>query len=273
MIGAYPNYKYSSEDAKNDLVKFVRLDNTNGYAFDDYHSHEYNEILVFLQGGGVHNINFKEEKIKDNSIHLLAAKDLHWVERAKDSLGFAIVYKDQFLQKLTFVNTHIDYRSSFDHTRIINLKDEDIDSFSSIFQELLNNQANDVYMINLIGTFLTKIALSFYVSAPINKIQDTLLTPLIALIEQNYKQHFSTAHYAGLLNTSPSNLHRRIQKSSGKTVQNLQQERLLKEAKRLLITSGASVSEITYELGFKEPAHFTNWFKKQMGITPTEYKW
>jgi AraC-like DNA-binding protein len=44
------------------------------------------------------------------------------------------------------------------------------------------------------------------------------------------------------------------------------------EAKRLLIYTDKSTKEIAYELGFEEVAHFSRFFKKQIGQAPTEFK-
>lgn len=268
----YPTYRYAVEDANRQLARFVRLDNPDGYVFDNFHSHEYNELLVFIKGGGTHNINFQNHPITDCSIHLLAAQDLHWVERSKDSYGFAIVYKDQFLEKLQFMNPDINYREQFDYSRILTLEGSLRENFSHIFQELLGNQQDAVYMLNLIGAFLTKIATAFTGNNRQRKTNDPVIFRLIHLVDLHYKEHLPVSEYAAKLHIAPSTLQKRIRKASGKSLLHLQQERLMKEAKRLLITSGQSIAEITYELGFKEPAHFSNWFRKQTGIAPSEYK-
>ena len=45
----------------------------------------------------------------------------------------------------------------------------------------------------------------------------------------------------------------------------------LKVAAELLMTSGLSVSEIAYKVGFDTPSYFATCFKRQYGIPPTEY--
>jgi two-component system, response regulator YesN len=51
----------------------------------------------------------------------------------------------------------------------------------------------------------------------------------------------------------------------------LQQCRLQK-AEGLLTNGDICIYEVALELGFSADAYFTNWFKKQTGITPTEYR-
>ncbi|OJV50420.1 MAG: hypothetical protein BGO31_13710 [Bacteroidetes bacterium 43-16] len=273
MTNTYPTYQYSEEDAKNKLASFVRLDNPQSYPFDSFHAHSYNEIMVFFKGGGTHNINFKNYTIESGAIHLIAAHDLHWVERAMDSEGFAIVYKDQFLQKLQMVNPDIDFTTLFRDSRIINLDTAAIQQYTSITQEILDNKGQSAYMLQLIGTLITKIATRQFDAPSLSGTYDPMVTRLIALIEKNFKQRLATEDYAKLLHVSARTLQNHVKQASGLSVPLLQKERLLKEAKKMLCTTDSNINEISMELGFKDTAYFCNWFKKATTILPSAYKY
>ena len=273
MLENYPTYKYTEDDVNHQLARLVRLDNPDSYPFDLYHSHEYNEILVFIKGGGQHNINFKRHVIEDNSIHLLAANEMHWIERAMTSTGFAIVYKEQFLHKLQLVNPEIDFQLRFNHSQIINLSKKEAEDFNFIFYELLNNVSPSAYQLQIIGAFLAKIADLLQPITNLRKTQDAILSQLLPLIEENFKRLKTTAHYAALLHLSERTLYNRVKKASGCTVMELVLERTLKEAKKFLSSAAYTVAEIADELGFKEPSHFSHWFKKQTGMLPSAYKY
>ncbi len=49
-------------------------------------------------------------------------------------------------------------------------------------------------------------------------------------------------------------------------------ERLLQEARRLLQFSAIPVSEISYQLGFADPAYFSRFFTKRCGTSPSQYR-
>jgi AraC-like DNA-binding protein len=49
-------------------------------------------------------------------------------------------------------------------------------------------------------------------------------------------------------------------------------DRVLLEAKRLLMYTGKSVTDISGELGFEDPAHFSRFFKKQAGLTAMDFR-
>lgn len=268
----YPAYSYSEEDVRNELAQLMRINPRKTHAFDEFHAHEYHEIIVFLRGGGVHNINFEESAIRTNSIHILSAGDLHWVERNKQSEGFLIIFKEEFLYKLGFLNPDIPYNRFFSHSQVIDLDKEMAADFQTFFEELQLNKSRDVYMLSLIGTFLTKIVACFDAGKEPQSSQHPLTADLTKLINKNFKKRLSMEEYAKLLHTSPGNLRKIIKAHTGQSVQGLQQARLLKEAKKLLCYPDYNISDVAYELGFKETAHFSNWFKKQVGKTPSEYK-
>jgi hypothetical protein len=213
MTIKYPTYYYSEEDARNQLASFVRLDNPESYPFDSFHAHHYNEIMVFLKGGGTHNINFRNHSIKSGAIHLIAAHDLHWVERSMDSEGFAIVYKDQFLQKLQLVNPDVDFTGLFNHSRIINLEAAEIKQYDLIIREMLENKGQSAYMLQLIGAFITKIATRQFETPVLAKNYDPLVNRLVALIEKHYKERRVTEDYAKMLHVSPRTLQDHVKKA------------------------------------------------------------
>ncbi len=274
MQNQYPTYQFSDVDAKINLARFVRLDNPESYPFDSFHAHAYSEIMVFVKGGGTHNINFEHHNIKDNSIHHIAANDLHWVERSMDSEGFAIVYKDQFLHKLQYVNPEIDFAQVFNHSKILNFEQDNFSEFQLIIKELLNNSTPSGYLLQLIGVLLAKIAYAeqpHVIQAPLKP--DPLVSKAIVLIEKHYKQRYTISEYAAMLHITSRTLQNRIKKASGLSINDLQQQRLLKEAKRMLCVSNKNISEISFELGFNDVAYFSNWFKKLANCQPSEYKY
>lgn len=271
-MNTFPTYKFNAEDIENQIVRLVRLDKSNSYIFDTFHTHEYNEMLIFISGGGTHNINFKVHDILDYSIHLLAANDLHWVERASTSSGFAIMYKDQLLHKLQVLNPSINFFELFKDSNIINLNEKDKIDFEFIFNEINRNSQNLDYLLQLVAALITKVATTHFESLQTKRVLDPLIHKIIALIEQNYKKQLALSDYAQLLNLEPRTLQNRVSKISGKTIKDLQNDRLLKEAKRLICVSSLNISEIAFKLGFSDIAYFSNWFKKHTGIIPSEYK-
>lgn len=92
------------------------------------------------------------------------------------------------------------------------------------------------------------------------------------LVEEHYKEHHQVQDYANMLNKSPKTLSNLFLKYQSDSPLKLIQERIALEAKRLVRYSDKSTAEVGYELGFEEPAHFSRFFKKLVGESPTAFK-
>ncbi len=82
----------------------------------------------------------------------------------------------------------------------------------------------------------------------------------------------SAYEFADQLNVHVNHLNRAVKENLQKTTTQVIAERLVQEAKILLRHSKWSVSEIAYALGFSEPTHFNNFFKKHTNTTPTAFR-
>ena len=82
----------------------------------------------------------------------------------------------------------------------------------------------------------------------------------------------SAADYADRLSIHVNHLNKALKETSGKTTSNIIAERVEREAKILLKSTGWNVSEIAYCLGFDEPTHFNNFFRKHLKTSPTKFR-
>lgn len=67
-------------------------------------------------------------------------------------------------------------------------------------------------------------------------------------------------------------LNRAIKKETGKTTSELIFDRLISEAKGMLRHSNMNIAEISYALSFEDQAHFTTFFRKRTGMSPSVFR-
>ena len=79
----------------------------------------------------------------------------------------------------------------------------------------------------------------------------------------------SARDYADRLSVHVNHLNRSVKDNTGKTTTTLIAERVAAEARALLRHTDWNISEIGDSLGFREPAHFANFFRRQTGQTPS----
>ncbi len=93
-----------------------------------------------------------------------------------------------------------------------------------------------------------------------------------ALIEDRYREHWPLSRYAEAMGVTEARLNDICRRIADLPSKRLVHERLLQEARRLLLFTASSVNEIGYQLGFKDPAYFTRFFSREAGMTPSEYR-
>lgn len=92
------------------------------------------------------------------------------------------------------------------------------------------------------------------------------------LIEQRYQDHQPLPDYAKALGVTEARLNDVCRRMAGMSSKHLIYDRLMQEAKRFLLFTGRSVNEISYQLGFKDPAYFSRFFSRNAQTTPGQYR-
>ncbi|MDF4203045.1 helix-turn-helix domain-containing protein [Maribacter sp. SA7] len=104
-----------------------------------------------------------------------------------------------------------------------------------------------------------------------NDVKVDLLRGFNLLVEEYYKSEHSVAFYADKLFKSPKTLSNTFSKFNTTPLQIIH-ERIILEAKRLLIYTDKTTKEIAYEIGFDDASHLSRLFKKQTLQSPSEFK-
>ncbi|MEZ0005732.1 AraC family transcriptional activator of pobA [Flavobacterium sp. 28YEA47A] len=121
--------------------------------------------------------------------------------------------------------------------------------------------------------YVTGLAKSAYM--PVMKNQEErfhVVRKFNLLVEANFKSEHSVSFYAGQLFKSPKTLSNLFAIYNQKTPSQIIQERIVVEAKRLLRYTDRSVKHITFELGFEDVSYFSNFFKKNTGTSPSDFR-
>jgi AraC family transcriptional regulator, transcriptional activator of pobA len=99
-----------------------------------------------------------------------------------------------------------------------------------------------------------------------------LFTRFLLLVEQHFLEHWPLERYASRLGLSTPRLNRLVREQRGVSALELVHERLTREACRRLIYIAAPAARLAAELGFEDPAYFSRFFKRRMGVSPQAYR-
>lgn len=140
----------------------------------------------------------------------------------------------------------------------------------------VDNIQNDMLLMLLKRLIITITQLARAEYIPDKKQQQDsrfhIIRKFNLLVEEHFRTEHSVSYYAQLLNKSPKTLSNLFALFNQKTPIQIIQERIIIEAKRLLRFTDKSPKQITFELGFEDPAYFSNFFKKHTNATPLEFR-
>ena len=163
---------------------------------------------------------------------------------------------------------------------VIHLDEKDIDILTTLFKMLnIEMESRDNLQLEMLQMMLKRLLILCTRIYKDQNIGSKLRTQSIDTIrEYNYlvEQHFRTKHtvkeYADLLFKSPKTLSNQFKKYGDITPQQFIQNRIMLEARRSLIYTEKSVSEIGFELGFSDIQAFSRFFSKQEGCSPQNFR-
>lgn len=98
------------------------------------------------------------------------------------------------------------------------------------------------------------------------------LLPSLELLRMAPEETITLEHAATTCRMSPAYFSRRFRQLLGMTFSDYARSYRLRLAARRLASSGASISEIAYGVGFSSPAHFGARFRERFGMTPRQYR-
>lgn len=108
---------------------------------------------------------------------------------------------------------------------------------------------------------------------PIKKQTDKqLFYHFIQLLNERYIEYSYADLFANALHVSHKKLNETAKNITGKTACYLVEEKIVTEAKKILTQSKQQVKQIAWQLGYEDQYYFSRIFKKQVGISPKEYR-
>ncbi len=240
------------------------------------HRHDqYYELIYLTAGKGFHYIDTERYEVHPNTIYFIRPGQVHCWEFTEIPKGFVIIFRDDFILKtLQSVNAG----EFLDIGNFIVLQRNEwtktVDILENIESEY-NRRMDDTEIIisaylQILFTRLRRFSRES--RTPITNIHHTIFAEFKNILETNYRSIRQVKDYAARLNISPKYLNELSVEVIHKSASTLIKDRLLLEAKRMLLHSTKTISEIAYSLNFNDPSHFVKFFRKEEKCTPNEFR-
>jgi len=246
------------------------------------HKHSFYHLLLFTEGGGTHAIDFKSFTVRPYQIYFMIPGQVHnWnFEGEVDGyvINFSVPFFQSFLLKPDYLEQFPFFNGVIDDS-VVDLPEAVRPKVLEIFEQLIAESETgqrlglDMVRTLLMQLFITIGRLSFEQGAGnVTSFNYTLLKNFQKLIEKNCTTLRLPKEYAGLLHITPNHLNALCKEVLGMPAGEVIRNRIVLEAKRLLVNLQLSISEIAYALNFEDNSYFTKFFKKQAGLTPEEFR-
>lgn len=247
------------------------------------HRHTFYQVLYIEKGGGSHKIDFTEHQIKGPVIYILSPGQVHDLSITdKNSLGCLINFKPDFFSSFLNKSQCVDQLPIFSFNRSASyyeIPKEKHLIFKDIFLKIKScsdyhsKNSENLLRIHLLELFYTIID---NINDPEENVnitnQKNLIYKFEKLLEENYGTEHYPKFYADKLAITANYLNFICKNVVGKTAGEIIRNRIILEAKRLLINSEFSISQISFQLGFEDNSYFTKFFKANAKTSPSEFR-
>lgn len=262
-----------------ELLKRKSLDHSP----QQLHKVEFYILLFFTKGKGNHTIDFTDYKYAKGTLITIRKDQIHKFSKGNQSQGYLLLFTDEFLVRYlekTEVQKSFQLFNELLGVPKIQLNDKEQKEIKNIIQriELEYLQVNDKYSPDIIRSELHILITKLYrIKSQKKKIiaNKKYLSEFIQfqnLVEQNVRQTTRVQDFANMMAVSTKTLNTISKSIIRKTAKEFIDEIGTKQIKRLLLNTPLSIKEIAYESGFEETTNFYKYFKRQVGMTPEQFR-
>lgn len=238
---------------------------------------------------GQSKVHYADKTIKVDK-HVLVFSNpqipYNWEQIDQQLTGYFCVFTDVFFHQFGNLLSYPIFQPG-GHP-VVQLSDEEVISFTSVFQRMFNELDSDyVYKHDILRNLVFELIHAAMKLQPANlassqhsNASERISALFLELLErqfpiENTSQKIrlrSPSDFANQLSVHINHLNRALKGIEQKSTSHLIAERIVQEAKILIKHTHWNISEIAYSLGFEETAHFSNFFKKHTQHSPKKYR-
>jgi AraC-like DNA-binding protein len=220
-------------------------------------------------------IDFKNYQMNGKTFVFICPGQVHYYIRQTSPKGYFIFIDSSYLKN--------EYRSTLENHQNLNqinpVLNDSLFKLISLIADQLSISATDIgenivrsLTNGLIGIMVLEIKSDEKQHQGAIDRKTELLSQFRNLVREHFEKFKKPKDYADMLNISVPYLNQITKQQTGYTASYWIQQEILLEAKRLLHYTQLSSKEIAFSVGYDDYAYFSRFFKKNVGITPLEFR-
>ena len=251
-----------------------------------YAKRDFYKIMLVNGGGTVHYadtvIDVQQQALSFSNPYI----PYNWTNRDQIESCIYCIFNKDFFQQYGNIDQYPIFHPQGNH--IFEINKEQVEKVNIIFEKMfVEIQSNYAYKYDVLRNlafelihFAMKLNVQSQLKKQENNAAERIKNLFVELLERQFpidkdhgKINFRTAsEFAKQLNVHTNHLNKALKETTQKTTTQIISQRILQEAKILLKQTDLNVSEVSYALGFSEPTHFNNFFKKHTRLTPSKFQ-
>lgn len=238
--------------------------------------------IVFVKAGGHATIDFQAYHLQQDAFFFINVGQYYWLDN--DCSGSLLYYNRDFycveIHDKEVACDGILFHNVYDVPVVLTDKKASVDLQNNLQQIKNEIELDDSSIEEMLRILLKQIIIKctrlwkqeHHVAGEQSRPEVEFSRTFSQLVECHYTQQHTVAEYASLLNITAKALNKRITRYSNTTPNDIIKNRIILEAKRLLVHTQLSIKEIAYKLGYDDISYFTRFFTKQAGAAPQIFR-
>jgi AraC family transcriptional regulator, transcriptional activator of pobA len=247
------------------------------------HRHAYYTVLLIKKAAGKHVVDYQTHFFGEKQVHFVSPGQVHQVQNPERPEGWVVTFSKDFLVENNIPESFISNLNlfrQFGDSPPLSVNDETFEKLARIMGEMEEIVSKDLhYSSRALGSLLQLFLIYCSNGCNLDAAQldeensgVCILRDFKNSVERHFHEWHKVSDYVTEIPVSSKHLSYTVKTLTGKTAKELIQDRLTLEAKRLLLHTELNIKEIGYKIGFEEPLHFSGFFKKQTGQSPTDFR-
>jgi AraC family transcriptional activator of pobA len=240
------------------------------------HRHDYHELIWVREGAGSHVIDGREVPIVPGTVTIIGRGQVHVFREARGVHGAVVRLKDEVLSGRTA------WLLAGSVERIVDVPEDGGADLEAVLRPLAAEleRPADPFAPDVQRALVEALLLwveRWYDAGRLERQECDggdldLLRRFMERLEADFAHHHDAAHYAEALAVPAPALTKALVGASGRGTKEHVLDRVMLEARRLLRYTDASIGEIAFRVGYRDPLYFSRAFKRHSGSSPQGYR-
>ncbi|MCL1669853.1 AraC family transcriptional regulator [Elizabethkingia ursingii] len=254
---------------------------------EEVNSEKYKSYIkiLYLPAGYTITVDFKQYTTDSSSIFFINSNQHFSIEKTGEESGLMIYYnRDFYCIQIHDAEVACDgiLFNNLSNIPVIGLSPTDKIMITYIFKAIEEEfkvvKAQREEMLRVYLKQIIILSTRLWSMQHLDKTHDatdndtTFFRQFSLFVENHYREKHTVADYAELMGIAPKTLTQKLRKMNMAQPNEVIKDRIILEAKRLLIHTEMSAKQIAYALGYEDPAYFNRLFSLKVGDNTSNFR-